>query len=243
MHSWPSWHSELLQLMPSSHHLLRSCTNASLRPPSLPKSKTLTQQPSKFMSGCYPFQHLQITGWLTLQISCTPVCQSASCHVWYPSQDLGPCYCGTCPTQGELPGTHQWWYCLPPHKVTPGWMQCQTCWHCSRCHNNHTAGSCQTSCLCARASTNQTCTTSTTLTCCTHNTYNSKATGHSCSHHTSSAKGCPCTYTCNTQCSPHAAQKIRSCSCSIQVPDTGDVTVLLPMRGDPWPRMSPDFIT
>ena len=31
--------------MPSSHHLLSSCTNASLGLPSLPKSATLTQQP------------------------------------------------------------------------------------------------------------------------------------------------------------------------------------------------------
>ena len=37
--------------MPSSHHLLSSCTNTSLGPPSLPKSTTLTQQPLKFMNG------------------------------------------------------------------------------------------------------------------------------------------------------------------------------------------------
>ena len=72
-----------------------------------------------------------------------------------------------------------------------------------------------------------------THTCCTHNSCNPKAADHSCSHHTSCPKGCPCTYTCNTQCSPHAAQKIRSCSCSIQVPHTGDVIILLPMTGDP----------
>ena len=54
IHSLPSWCSELLQLMPSSHHLLSSCTNTSLGPPSLPKSATLTQQPSKFMNGLLP---------------------------------------------------------------------------------------------------------------------------------------------------------------------------------------------
>ena len=43
-----------LQLTPSSHHLLSSCSNASLGPPSLPKSTTLTQQPSKFMNRLLP---------------------------------------------------------------------------------------------------------------------------------------------------------------------------------------------
>ena len=52
--SFPSWCSELLQSMPSSHHLLSSCTNTSLGPPSLPKSATLTQQPSKLMKGLLP---------------------------------------------------------------------------------------------------------------------------------------------------------------------------------------------
>ena len=51
-HSSPSWHSKLLQLVPSSHHLLSSCTNTSSGPPSLPKSATLTQQPSKFVNRC-----------------------------------------------------------------------------------------------------------------------------------------------------------------------------------------------
>ena len=38
IHSLPFWHSELLQLMSSSHCLLSSCTNASLGSPFLPKS-------------------------------------------------------------------------------------------------------------------------------------------------------------------------------------------------------------
>ena len=54
VHSPPSWCSELLQLMPSSHHLMSSCTNASSGPASLPKSATLTQQPSKFVNGLIP---------------------------------------------------------------------------------------------------------------------------------------------------------------------------------------------
>ena len=38
-----SQYSELIQSTPSSHHLLSSCTNASLGPPCLPKSTTLAQ--------------------------------------------------------------------------------------------------------------------------------------------------------------------------------------------------------
>ena len=37
----------------------------------------------------------------------------------------------------------------------------------------------------------------------------------------------------DTQCSLYAAQEIRSCSCSTQVPDTGDMTILMPTRGHP----------
>ena len=109
--------------------------------------------------------------------------------------------------------------------------------------NNHATGSCQTLHLNSTACTNQTCTTSATHTCHTHHACNSKATGHSCSCHASCPRGHPHTYACNTQCSPHAAQKIRLCSCSTQVPGTGDVTILQPMRGDPLPRTSPDIIT
>ena len=52
--SLPSWHSNLHPSTPSSHHLLSFCTNASLGPPFLPKSTTLTQQPSKFMNRLQP---------------------------------------------------------------------------------------------------------------------------------------------------------------------------------------------
>ena len=95
----------------------------------------------------------------------------------------------------------------------------------------------------ASACTCQACTTSTAYTCCTCNTCDSKDTDHSCSHHATCPRGHPCVYTCNTQCSPCAAQKIMSCSCCTQVPDTGEVTVLKPMRGDPWLRTSLDFVT
>ena len=54
IYSSPSWHSKLLQLTPSSHHLLSSCTNANVGPLFLPKSATLTQQPSNFMNGLIP---------------------------------------------------------------------------------------------------------------------------------------------------------------------------------------------
>ena len=54
IHSSPSWCSELPQSMPRSHHLLSSCTNANLRPPSLPKSRTLTLQHSKFVNKLLP---------------------------------------------------------------------------------------------------------------------------------------------------------------------------------------------
>ena len=54
IHSSPSWHCELHQSTPSSDHLLSSCTYASLGPPFLPKSITLTQQPSKFMNRLIP---------------------------------------------------------------------------------------------------------------------------------------------------------------------------------------------
>ena len=54
IHSSPSWHSKLHQSMPSSHHLLSSCIITSLGPPFLPKSATLTQQPSKFVNGFIP---------------------------------------------------------------------------------------------------------------------------------------------------------------------------------------------
>ena len=40
--------------MPGSHNLLGSCTNASLGPPSLPKSAILTQKPSKFANRFLP---------------------------------------------------------------------------------------------------------------------------------------------------------------------------------------------
>ena len=53
-HSLPFWQSELHPSMPSSHHLLRTCTNPRFRPPFLPESATLTQQSSRFMNKLMP---------------------------------------------------------------------------------------------------------------------------------------------------------------------------------------------
>ena len=95
--SLPSWHSEILQLMPSSHHLLNSYTNASLGPPFLPKSTSLTQQPSKFMNGLIPTlipsRHRQINTanllhpcMLVSQLPCmTPFARFGSLLQWYMS--------------------------------------------------------------------------------------------------------------------------------------------------------------
>ena len=93
----PSWHSELHQSMPSSYHLLSSCTNASLGPPFLPKSATLTKQPSKFTNGLIPTlmpsKHRQINTanllhscMLVSQLPCmTPCTRFGFLLLWYMS--------------------------------------------------------------------------------------------------------------------------------------------------------------
>ena len=53
-HSLPFWCSKLHPFIPSSYHLLNSCTNARLGPPFLPEFTTLTQQPSRFMNKLIP---------------------------------------------------------------------------------------------------------------------------------------------------------------------------------------------
>ena len=53
-HSLPFWHSQLYPSMPSSCHLLSSCTNARLGPPFLSESTTPTQQPSRFVNKLMP---------------------------------------------------------------------------------------------------------------------------------------------------------------------------------------------
>ena len=63
-----------------------------------------------------------------------------------------------------------------------------------------------------------------------------QTTDHSCSHHTNCPKGNPCAYACDTQHSRCAAQEIRSCLHSTQAPDTRDVTIPQPMRGEPDPK-------
>ena len=97
IHSSPSWHSELCQSMPSSHHLLSSCTNTTLGPPFFPKSAILTQQPLMFMNRLLPTQ----TSWnhrllntanllhpctLVSQLPCTiPFTRFGSPLQWYAS--------------------------------------------------------------------------------------------------------------------------------------------------------------
>ena len=77
----PFWDSKLHPLIPSSHHLLSSCTNARLGSPFLPKFTTLTQQPSRFMNELMPtlmpLSHRQANDANLLH----PVCWSASCNV------------------------------------------------------------------------------------------------------------------------------------------------------------------
>ena len=97
IHSLPSWHSKLHQWMPSSHHLLSSCTSASLGPPFLPKSATLTQQPPKLMNGLraapMPSNHRQINTasllypcMLVSQLPCTiPFTRFGYLAPWYMS--------------------------------------------------------------------------------------------------------------------------------------------------------------
>ena len=97
LHSLPSWCSELLQVRPSSHHLLSSCTNTSSEPPFLPKSAALTQQPPKFANRLLPTlmppNHRQtITAnlldpcMLVSQLPCmTPFARLGSLLQWYES--------------------------------------------------------------------------------------------------------------------------------------------------------------
>ena len=53
-HSSPFWCSELHPLMPSSHHLLSSCTNARVGPPFLPEFATPIWLPSRFVNELIP---------------------------------------------------------------------------------------------------------------------------------------------------------------------------------------------
>ena len=53
-HSSPFWCSKIHPLMPSSCHLLSSCTNARLGPPFLPEFATPIQQPPRFMNKLMP---------------------------------------------------------------------------------------------------------------------------------------------------------------------------------------------
>ena len=229
--SLPSWHSKLLHLMQSSHHLLSSCTNASSGPPSLPKSTTLTLQPSKFANGLLPAltpsDHRLINTasllhpcMLVSQLPCImPFTRFGSPLQWYMSYPrtvsrYTPAMVLSTATQDDT--------CVnavsnllilfqmpqqPCHRYLPD--------PASLCHNLHQPN--------------------------LHNQCNWHLLHPQClqlQSHTSCPKGHPCNYACDIQCSPCAAQKMWSCSCGAQVPDTRDVTILLPMRGEPWLKMS-----
>ena len=83
--------------MPSSHHLLSSCTNTRLGPPFLPEYTTLTQQPSRFinelMPALMPPSHRQTNDanplhpcMLASLLQCTtPSIRSGSLPLWYVS--------------------------------------------------------------------------------------------------------------------------------------------------------------
>ena len=83
--------------MPSSHHLLSSCTNARLGPPFLPESATPTWQPSRFMNELMPTlmppSHRQTNNanslhpcMLVSPLWCmTPSIRSGSLLLWYMS--------------------------------------------------------------------------------------------------------------------------------------------------------------
>ena len=87
-HSLPFWHSELHPSMPSSHHLLSSCTNARLGPPYLPESATPTQQLSRFMSELMPTlmppSHRQTKDANPLHPCIPIVMYDTLCKIWIP---------------------------------------------------------------------------------------------------------------------------------------------------------------
>ena len=96
-HSLPLWCSKLHPLMPSSNHLLSSCTNVRLGPPFLPEFATLTQQPfrfiNEFMTALMPPSHRQTNNanlllpcMLASQLQCTtPSARSGFLPLWYMS--------------------------------------------------------------------------------------------------------------------------------------------------------------
>ena len=146
-----SWHSELFQLMPSSHHLLSSCTNASLGPPFLPKSTTLTQQPSKFMNRWLPTPtppnhglintaNLLHPCMLVSQLSCMiPFTRFGSLLQWYMS------YPRTATRYTSVMVLFTTAQDDTYMNAVSGLLAL------FQHHNSHTTGSCQTKCLCTTA--------------------------------------------------------------------------------------------
>ena len=203
IHNTPSWCSELLQSMPSSHHLLSSCTNTSLGPPSLLKFTTLTQQPSKFMKGLLP--------------ALTP----SDHRLINTANLLHPCM-----LVSKLPcmilfarfGSLLQWYMSYPRtttRYTPAMVLStttldDTCMNTmsnlltlfqipQQPHCRHLPDP-----MSLYHSLNSNLHNQCNLHL-SHIRCDSKATGHICSHFASCPKGHHCTYACDIQCSPHAA--------------------------------------
>ena len=203
IHSFPSWCSKLLQSLPSSHHLLSSCTNTSLGPPFLPESATLTQP-------------------------ATQVCkQIVTCSDAFKSQagknckSLAPLYAGQPVAMYDT--LHKFWIlstvvCILPKDSYQVCTSDSTIYHCMR----------QQLCECSVKPTDAVPDTTTAtpqaptrphvsapqpaptkpaqlvqpLPIVPTTPVTPKATDHSCPHHASCPKGHPCTYACDSECSP-----------------------------------------
>ena len=103
--SLPFWCSNICPLMPSSCHLLSSCTDARLGPPFPSESTTETQQPSRFMNELMPApmppSHKQTNDAnvlhpciLASQLQCmTPSVRSGFLPLWYVSCQMTATRC------------------------------------------------------------------------------------------------------------------------------------------------------
>ena len=76
----------------------------------------------------------------TLQTSCTPVCWSASCHVWHPSVRFGFLlqWYISCPRTATRYALVMVLFTAAMRWCHAMWTQFQAHWHCPRCHNSHT---------------------------------------------------------------------------------------------------------
>ena len=228
-HSSPFWYSELHPWMPSSHHLLSSCTNTRLGPPFLPKFATLTQQPSRsvntMMPTLLPPSHRQINDasllhpcMLASQLWCmTPSTRSGFLPLWYMSCWKTATKCApvmvwsTAAQDNTFMNVVSRTPTLPPmswqphHRLLPDLAFLHHCLHLPSLHS-----CCSLHPLCPQCLQLQ-----------------------NLRQQLSPKSPCACTYVCNTQHSPCAALEIRPCLHHTQAPDPGTATALQPMRGDP----------